>query len=91
VLMSPAGLPKFKVYVDRTTHHVVKEEYRSKNFQGTPVQEELYLEDYRKVGSVVMPHKVTIIQDGQPFLSSETQSLDWGAIPADKFKRPPQG
>jgi hypothetical protein len=87
LLMSPAAGPKFKVFVDRKTHHVVKEEYRGKNIEGAPVREELFLEDYRKVGAVTMPHRTTILQDGQPFLEGQTQSYSLEPIPADKFKK----
>jgi len=87
VLMSPAGMPQFKIFVDRKTHHVVKEEYRGKNIEGTPVKEELFLEDYRKVGKVTMPHRTTIVQDGQPFLSGQTQRYSWDPIPAEKLKK----
>lgn len=88
VLMSPpGGRATFKVFVDRKSHLVVKHEYRGRNFQGAPVNEELLLEDYRKVGSLLMPHKVTILQDGEPFLSSEATSIGWETIPPEKFKK----
>ena len=85
VLMSPPGAEKFKLFVDRTTHRVVKQEYRGKSFQGTPVREEVFLDDYRKVGAVVLPHKSEIKQDGETAISSETQQIGWDPIPADKF------
>lgn len=87
VLMSPAGLKKFKVFVDRKTHYIVKQEGHGKNFQGAPVQEEIFLEGYKKSGALIVPHKVKVLQDGQDFLSSETNSFGWEAIPADKFKK----
>lgn len=87
VLLSPEGRERFKVYVDRKTHLVIKEEYRSKSFQGAPVQEERFLEDYRKAGGLLLPFRSTIHQDGQPHVSSQVTSYGWDAIPADKFAR----
>jgi hypothetical protein len=88
LLMSPEASAKFKVFVDRTTSQVVKMEYRGKSVQGTPVREELWLSDYRKAGSLVLPYKGKVLQDGQPFLAAEVAAFSWEVIPADKFKKP---
>ncbi len=87
VLMSPVGGKKFKVFVDKASRLVVKQEGRSKNMQGAPVRSETFYEGFKKVGALLLPHKVSIVQDGQPFLSAETTSLTTDAIPADKFKK----
>lgn len=87
VLMSPAGLKQFRVFVDRKTHFIVKQEGHGKNFQGAPVREEIFLSGYKKSGALMVPHKVKVLQDGQDFLDSETNSFGWDAIPAAKFKK----
>lgn len=87
VLLSPAGLDKFKVFVDRKTHLVVKQEYKGRNLQGAPVREELFLSDYKKVGALVLPHAATVVQDGEEFMKSTTSSFSWTAIPAGKFRK----
>jgi zinc protease len=87
VLMSPPGRKTFKICVDQKTHMVVKEEYPGKSFQGAPVYEEHFLEDYKKIGAVLMPHKITVNQDGKAFLSSSVTGFTLGEIPAEKFKK----
>jgi predicted Zn-dependent peptidase len=88
VLMSPPSGRTFKVFVDRGTQRIVKQESRGKNLQGAPVAEEVFYEDYRRApNGVQLPHRVTLIHDGEPFLSSETTSLTWDAIPAAKFTK----
>jgi zinc protease len=87
LMTTPAGKSKFKVFVDQKSHLVVKHEYRGRSFQGAPVNEELFMEDYRKAGTLLMPHKLTILQDGQPFMSSEATSIGWEPIPPEKFRK----
>jgi zinc protease len=88
VLLSPEGREKFKIYVDRKTQLVIKEEYRGKSFQGVPVDEERFLEDYRKVRGLLLPHRSTVHQDGQLFVSSQVTSYGWEEIPPDRFTKP---
>lgn len=88
VLMSPPGLSKFKLFVDRASHRVVKQEYRGKDYQGAPVREEAFMEDYRKVGALMLPHKLRVLQGGEPTFSFETVSFGWDPIPAAKFQGP---
>jgi zinc protease len=88
VLMRPAGGKPFKVFVDRKTRYVVKAEYAGRNpMMGTPVHEELFLEDFRKVGALVLPHRSIVVQDGEQFLRTETTSFSWAPIPMDKFRK----
>ena len=87
ILMTPATGKKFKVYVDRKTRFVVKEEHQGRNFQGAPVKEELFQEDFRKVGTILVPHKRTVLQDGKPFISTGVTSVLLTDIPPDKFKK----
>lgn len=87
LLLSPAGLERFKVFVDRKSSLVVKEEYKGRNFQGAPVHEELFLENYKKVGALTLPHSATVVQDGEQFLKSETSSFSWTVIPVEKFRK----
>jgi len=88
VLMSPAGGKTFKVFVDQKTRYVVKAEYAGRNpMMGTPVHEELFLEDFRKVGALVLPHRSIVVQDGEQFLRTETTSFSWAPIPNEKFKK----
>ena len=87
----PPKLPKgkkFKVYVDKTSHLVVKLDYRGKSIQGSPVDQEEFLHNYKTVGAVKLPHKTVIHQDGKLFLQSETSKLSLtDVIPADKFAK----
>jgi hypothetical protein len=87
VLMKPPGLASFKLFVDRTTHHIVKQEYRGTNMQGVPVDQEVFLEDYRKAGPLLLPHKTSVLQDGQPAMGYESTGFSWDPIPAEKFKK----
>ena len=87
VLMSPAGLKKFKVFVDRKSRFIIKQEGHGKNFQGAPVHEEVFMDGFKKSGTLIVPHKVRVLQDGQEFLNSETNTFGWDPIPADKFKK----
>lgn len=87
VLMRPNGGTPFKIFVDRKTRYVVKAEYAGKNpMLGTPVHEELYLEDFRK-GGLVLPNRSIVVQDGEQFLRIETTSFSWAPIPMDKFRK----
>jgi hypothetical protein len=88
VLMRPAGGKPFKLFVDRKTRYVVKAEYAGRNpMMGTPVHEELFLEDFRKVGGLVLPHRSIVVQDGEQFLRTETTSFSWAPIPIEKFRK----
>jgi len=88
VLMSLANGNTFKVFVDRSTQRVVKQESRGKNLQGAPVVAEIFYGDFRRApNGVHVPHKVTMLHDGEPFLSAEITSLTWDVIPDAKFTR----
>ena len=88
LLTPPHGGKKFKVYVDKTTHYVVKIDYRGKSIQGNPVDQEEFLSDYKAVGKVKLPHKAVIHQDGQLFIESATSTLSiTDVIPAAKFTK----
>ena len=88
LLTPPRGGKKFKVYVDKSTHLVVKLDYRGKSVQGNPVDQEEFLSDYRPVDKVKLPHKAVIHQDGQLFIESATSNLSISdVIPAEKFAK----
>ena len=88
LLTPPRASKKFKVYVDKTSHLVVKMDYRGKSIQGSPVDQEEFLHNYKTVGAVKLPHKTVIHQDGKLFLQSETSKLSLtDVIPADKFAK----
>ena len=89
VLLSvPTGGRKFKVFVDKASHLVVKLEYQGKNMQGSPVHQEVFLSSYKPVGKLKLPHKSTIHQDGEFFLEAVTTSISTtNAIPAEKFAK----
>ncbi len=86
--MALANGNTFKVFVDRSTQRVVKQESRGKNLQGAPVVAEIFYDDFRRApNGVHVPHKVTMLHDGEPFLSAEITSLTWDVIPDAKFTR----
>lgn len=87
VLMTPpTGGKKFKVLVDQASNLVVKMEYRAKDMQGSPVHQEEFLTSWKKVGKIKLPYKARILQDGKPFLMSETTGISvTDDIPAEKF------
>jgi predicted Zn-dependent peptidase len=82
----PHGGKKFKVFVDAENHRVMKTEHPSKNFQGAPVTQEEFYKDYKKVGSVMLPHTTIVHQDGEMFMQSKSTSISvTKSIPDDKF------
>ena len=88
LLTPPRGGKPFKVYVDKSTHFVVKMDYRGKSIQGNPVDQEEFLSEYKAVGGIKLPHKTVIHQDGKLFLESATSKLSiTDPIPADKFAK----
>ena len=88
ILMALPDGETFKVFVDRATQRVVKQEARGKDLQGAPVAEAIFYDDFRRTpNGLLVPHKITLLHDGQPFLSAVTTSVSWESIPDDKFKR----
>ena len=88
LLAVPAGGRKFKVFVDKASHFVVKLEYQGKSMQGSPVHQEVFLGSYKPVGKLKLPYKSTIHQDGEFFLEAITTSISTTeAIPAEKFAK----
>ena len=88
LLAVPAGGRKFKVFVDKASHFVVKLEYQGKSMQGSPVHQEVFLGSYKPVGKLKLPYKSTIHQDGEFFLEAVTTSISTTeAIPAEKFAK----
>jgi hypothetical protein len=89
VLMSPpGGHEKFKVFLDRSSHLVTKLEYRGSDMQGTPVNTEEFLKSYKTVAGIKLPHASTQLNDGQPFMDSQSTGTSLNdAIPAAKFAK----
>jgi predicted Zn-dependent peptidase len=89
ILMTPpTGARKFKLLVDPSSNLIVKMEYRSKDMQGSPVHQEEFLSSWKTVGAIKLPHKAKILQDGKPFLESDTTAVSVkDAIPAEKFAK----
>jgi hypothetical protein len=88
LLSPPSGGKPFRAFVDQGSHLVVKLAYRGKSIQGDPVDQEEFLQSYKSVGGVKLPHKTVIHQDGQLFLESQTSKLSTtDVIPAEKFAK----
>jgi zinc protease len=88
LLTPPRGGKQFKAYVNKSTHLVVKLDYRSKSFQGNPVEAQMFLSEYKAVGGIKLPQKTVILQDGQPFLEAATSKVSiTEPIPAEKFAK----
>lgn len=89
VLMTPpGGHDKFKVFLDRSSHLVTKLEYRGTDMQGTPVNTEEFLKNYKTVAGVKLPHASTQLNDGEPFMDGQSTGISLNdAIPAAKFAK----
>ena len=84
----PLGGKKFKLFLDKGTYMVLKTEHPGKNFQGAPVNQEEVYQDYKKVGSVMLPHKTMVFQDGELFMEFISSSIKLNqSISDDKFAK----
>lgn len=83
VRVSREGFRDVNLYFDKDKGLLLKSETRGKDVQGGGEEytEEKMYADYKKVGDLVMPHKVTALRDGKPFLETEITEV----TPAEKL------
>jgi len=87
VLMTPNSGPPATRYYDKQTFLLVKIAMTAKTPMGD-IQVESTMDDYRKEGDILMPHKTTQSMAGQQF-SATIDSVKYNVdIPADRFDLP---
>ncbi|MCK4306137.1 MAG: insulinase family protein [Candidatus Eisenbacteria sp.] len=76
------------LYFDAKTHLLRAMDYASRGQQG-PMGVREFLNDYRKVGGVRIPHAFKSLHDGDPFMELNLKSIEVN-VPVDEalFKRP---
>ena len=86
-LQQPSG-EMLKVYISAETHYIVKIAYREMN-QGMIVNRETFMDDYRDVDGIKVPHHVVQNVEGQPFSESRIKSVTLNAeLDASLFQEP---
>jgi hypothetical protein len=77
------GYRDVTLYFDKETHLLVKRERRGKDVQngGGEFGEETFYSDFKEVGGVKIPHKMTIKRDGKQYVEGELTEFK----PADKI------
>lgn len=66
----------WKIFFDRSTHRIVRMEYRDKGMMtGTPVTAWEDFGDYREIEGLQWPHHRKVWQDGEPFVDLTTTSV----------------
>ena len=73
VRVETKGKRDVSLFFDKETHRLVKSERRAKDVQsgGEEFNEEKYYGDFKDVGGVKLPHKLTIKRDGKVYIESE--------------------
>ena len=75
ILVKRKGYRDVSLLFDKKTHLLLKSETRVKDPQGggdAEFTQEAFYDDYKKVGDLLVAHKLTIKRDGKAFLESET-------------------
>jgi hypothetical protein len=63
--------PEVRLSFDKKTALLAKTEYRTTNAAGTPIQQENFYDQFKKVGGVQRFHHYTVRRDGEPFVEAE--------------------
>lgn len=65
-----------KLYVEKSTGHVLKQAYQGMSPFAGPVEEERIYSDFRPAGALVVPFKILTIQNGQKASEGMVQSFE---------------
>jgi hypothetical protein len=84
------GFRDVSVYVDKDTGLLAKSARKGVHpVSGRSVNEERFYSDYRDTGGMMLPYRLVILLDGQPYLDIETTEFTWlDDVDEQEFARP---
>ncbi len=90
VKASAKGHGDVTVYFDKATGHVLKTSFKGKDpMSGDDYTQDTLYGNYKKAGSLVVPHKIEIKRDGKPFMEMELTTVTVEpSIPDKEFAKP---
>lgn len=92
VLVTDESGDAVKVFVERSTGHIVKRANPGSSPTEGPVEEEVVFSDFRPVGAVVVPFKQLTLHNGERAVEVEVQSFEFNiSVDPALFERPPAG
>lgn len=88
--ISAKGGPAVRLFVDAKTGLPLKQTYRSAQPQGPPAAIEETFADFRDVQGIKVPHKISIVQNGNKFAEVTVQEfkINTGLTPEALSKKP---
>lgn len=76
---------KTTYYIDPETYLTYKSKTMSLNQMGIEVESEQLFSDYRKVDGIMVPYSMTILQDGEEFLTMTSTNISFNTGLEDSF------
>ncbi len=64
-------------YIDPTSYHIYRADTMTMGQMGVEVPTETYFSDYRKVGDIVAPHVLRIVQEGAEFITMSVTNMSF--------------
>jgi len=75
VLVQSDQVKGWKIFLDPTDHRIAGMEYRDRSMTGAPTTAQLLLGDYREVAGIQWPYSRTLLQDGEPVVTLQADSV----------------